>query len=110
MTVARKEMHNSVDAFIWQLHSFELLEEVSSKRPARIALCLFHRRYQAHERFAETARTDLSYLALPSFLVFRLLPYGLSVMRRSIREPLANDALHCPSGAFYVIYAEPNAV
>jgi hypothetical protein len=49
MTIARQEMHYPVDAFIWQLHSFELLEEVSSKRPARIAPCLFHRRHQAHE-------------------------------------------------------------
>jgi hypothetical protein len=53
MTVARQEMHNPVDAFIWQLHSFELLEEISSKRPVRIALCLFH-----HRSIPENSRND----------------------------------------------------
>src|SRR6202051_995213 len=69
-----------------------------------------HYQRQDRERFAGTARTDLSYLALPGALAFRLLPYGLSVTSRSIGQPLADSALNRAGGALNVIYAEPNAV
>ena len=67
------------------------------------------RQYQDRERFAETARIDLSYLALP-VLAFRLLPYGLSVTSRSIGQSLANCALNRTGGALHVIYALPDAI
>ena len=73
-------------------------------------LRLPHHQRQDRERFAETARIDLFYLALPSFLACRLLPYGLSVISRSIGEALAYDPLHGASGTLYVIYAQPNAI
>ena len=69
-----------------------------------------YRQYQDRERFVETARTDLSYLASPSFLAFRLLPYGLSVTSRSIGQPLADSALNRTGGALNVIYALPDAI
>jgi hypothetical protein len=68
-----------------------------------------HHRYQDRERFQQTARIDLSYLALPA-LAFRLLPYGLSVTSRSIGQPLADCTLNRAGGTLNVIYAEPNAV
>jgi len=70
----------------------------------------FHQR-QAYERFPQTARIDACQLSLGSAFAFRLLfPYGLSVMSRSIGEPLANSTLHGASGTLYVIYAEPDAI
>jgi hypothetical protein len=71
----------------------------------------FHRS-QACGRSPQTARIASSYLAsaLPPALVFRLLPYGLSVMSRSIGEPFPNNALDGDLGALNVIYTEPDAV
>jgi hypothetical protein len=60
----------------------------------------------ASERSLETARI----VVCPSPSVFfawalcRLLPYGLSVTRRSIGQTLANDAFQRTSGTLYVIY------
>lgn len=65
---------------------------------------------QDHGRSAETARIDLFYLALPSFLVCRLLPYGLSFVRRRIGKALAHNSLNGASGTLNVIYAKPHAI
>jgi hypothetical protein len=71
---------------------------------------------QDRERFAETARIDLFYLALPLPLAFRLLPYGLSVTSRSIGQSLADCTLNRAGGPLNVIYrtdygdAETNAI
>src|SRR6266852_3067713 len=66
---------------------------------------------QAFERSPQTARIDACQLSLGSAFVFRLLfPYGLSVVRRSIRQPLADDAFHGTFGALNVIYAKSDAV
>lgn len=70
----------------------------------------FRRQCQAYERLAETARIEFSYFALPSFLAWRLLPYGLSVMSCPVFEPLAEDAFYGPRGTLHVIYAEPDAI
>lgn len=55
MTVACQKMHNAVNALIWHLEFFEFLEERSYQKSAQIPLRLFHRLYQARERFAEPA-------------------------------------------------------
>ena len=70
----------------------------------------FHCQCQAYERLHETARIEPSYSVWVEALALRLLPYGLSVMRRSIGEALSNNAFNCTPGALYVIYAEPNAI
>src|ERR1700687_1328170 len=69
-----------------------------------------HHQCQDRERFVETARIDLFYLALPGALAFRLLPYGLSVTSRPIGQSLADSALNRAGGTLNIIYAEPNAV
>jgi len=70
----------------------------------------FGRQCQDRERFAETARIDVFYSASPPALVLWLLPYGLSVMRRPIGQPLADDSSHGASGTLHVIYAQANAI
>src|ERR1700730_8257398 len=69
-----------------------------------------HRQRQDRERFVETARIDLSYLALPLLLALRPLPYGLSVVRRRIGEAFAYDPFHGARCTFYVIYAQPHSI
>src|SRR5580692_3408887 len=70
------------------------------------------RRTQDSERFPQTARIEFSYLAsaLPSILVFRLLPYGLSVIVLPIGKSLPNDTFYCPFSALHIVYAKPNAI
>jgi len=70
-----------------------------------------HRQRRDCERFVETARTDLSYFSAspPSFLL-RLLPYGLSDMRRPISQTLSNDALYGAFSSLNVVYAQPNTI
>src|SRR6266446_2800006 len=71
----------------------------------------FHRS-PAYGRFRQTARTEFSYSAsaFPLVLVFRLLPYGLSVVSLPIRQPLPDNALQRSFGALYIINTEPNAI
>src|SRR5689334_13996249 len=61
-------------------------------------------------RSPQTARTELSYLALASPLAFRLLPYGLSVTSLPVGQPLPNDALQRLLGARHVIHTPRDAV
>src|SRR5579883_54 len=82
----------------------------SCERRVQTPQRFLRRQRQGRERFAETARIDLSYLVLSSFLAFRLLPYGRSDVRRPIGQALADDALHGAFGALHVIYAQPNAI
>jgi hypothetical protein len=80
----------------------------SSQIYAQTLPCSDQRR--AFERSGETARIALLYSAFSS-LTFRLLfPYGHSVVRRPIGQPLPDDALQRSFGAFHVIYAETHAV
>jgi hypothetical protein len=67
---------------------------------------------QASERFAGTARIALfaSAFYVLVLALCRLLPYGRSLISRSIGETLSNDTFDCALGAFHVIYAEPNAI
>jgi hypothetical protein len=69
----------------------------------------FHRS-RASERFFGTSRIApcLSFAAY--FLVFRLFPYSLSDMSRSIGEALPDDALDCDLSTLNVIYTEPDAI
>src|SRR5579859_1256494 len=86
--------------------------ERSWRKRARMLPNLPSHQYQDRERFVGTARIDLSYSALPfAFWPLRLSPYGgLSVMSRSIGQPLADCALNRPCGALNVIYAQRNAI
>jgi hypothetical protein len=70
------------------------------------------RRTQASERSPETARTAPFASAFYALVLplCRLLPYGRSVISRSISKPLSDDALNRALGALHVIYAEPNAI
>ena len=85
------------------------LEGLSCRKRVQALLHLPFRQYQDRERSVGTARIDLFYLASP-VLAFRLLPYGLSVTSRSIRQSLANSALNPTRGALNVIYAQPDAI
>src|SRR5258705_5517913 len=70
----------------------------------------FHRS-QAYERSRRTARIVAYPSSLGSvFALCLLFPYGLSVTSCSISQPLADDAFDRTFGAFYVIYAQPNAI
>src|SRR5258708_5705140 len=77
---------------------------------SQMSVHFFHRPHRDRERFAETARIDLFYLALPFPWALRLLPYGLSVTRRRIGEALAYNPFHGASGTLNVIYAKPHAI
>src|SRR6266540_137897 len=67
---------------------------------------------QAYARSLQTARIGL----YPSFSDFafasalRLLPYGLSVMRRPIGKALPDDTTDRTFSALYIITAERNAI
>jgi hypothetical protein len=69
-------------------------------------------RNQASERFPGIARIALvaSAFYVLVLALCRLLPYGRSLTSRSIGEALPNDAFDRAFGAFYVIYAEPDAI
>ena len=69
-------------------------------------------RIQAPERFVGTTRIALSASAFYVLVLAlcRLLPYGRSLTSRSIGEALPNDSFDRTFGAFYVIYAEPDAI
>ena len=69
-------------------------------------------RTQAPKRFVETARIALSGSAFYVLVLAlcRLLPYGRSLISRSIGEALSNDPFDRTFGAFYVVYAEPDAI
>src|SRR5580693_2082186 len=82
----------------------------SSQRRARIVARFPHRQCQDRERLFQTARIGPFYLASPSFLAWRLLPYGLSVVRRRIGEALAHDPFYGAGGTLNVIYAKPHAI
>src|ERR1700680_3973528 len=84
--------------------------ERSSQRRVRMLLHSPDCQRQARERFPRTARIEPFYLVSVPALAFRLLPYGLSVTSRSIREALANDTLDRPLSAFDVVNPEPHAV
>src|ERR1700686_3949189 len=77
---------------------------------AQISLRFPRHQRQGHERSFGTARIDLSYLALPLPLALRLLPYGLSVMRRRIGEAFAYNPFHGARCTLNVIYSQPNAI
>ena len=81
-----------------------------SQKRVRTFARLFHCQCRDRGRFSGTARTVFSYSALPSFLAWRLLPYGLSVTRRRIGEAFAYDSLYGARSSLHVIYAEPNAI
>jgi hypothetical protein len=66
---------------------------------------------QACERCQQSARILSYQSSLVSAFVFRLLfPYGISVTRRGICEPLSDNAFDRTFGALHVIYAKPGAV
>jgi hypothetical protein len=71
----------------------------------------FHRN-RAYGRSPQTARIEFSYLdsAFPLDLVFRLLPYSLSVTSGPIRETLAHDSFDCSLGTLHVIYAKADTI
>ena len=81
-----------------------------SQNYARISARFSHRRRQDRGRFSGTAHIELFYLASPSHLAFRLLPYGLSVMRRRIGQSFADDPLNGANGAFRIVYAQPDTI
>src|ERR1700724_288113 len=74
-------------------------------------MLLRFRRSRVYERFQRTARIVVCPSSSAFAFAFRLLfPYGLSVVSRSISKPLSDDTFQRAFGAFYVIYAKPNAI
>src|ERR1700737_4762201 len=69
--------------------------------------------HRASERSLGTARIVVC-PSLSSFFaalaLFRLLPYGLSLTRRSIGQTLADDAFQRASGTLHIIYAKSDAL
>src|SRR5437762_1720250 len=70
-----------------------------------------YRHNQAYERLLQTARIEPSYSALFfAWALCLLFPYGLSVVRLPVSEPLPDDAFNRALSALYIICAEPHAV
>jgi hypothetical protein len=65
---------------------------------------------QAREQLVGTARIEPYLSSAAYFLVFLLLPYGLSVSRPRIGEALSNDTLDCSLSALHIVNSETDAV
>src|SRR5437588_858655 len=66
---------------------------------------------RAYERLQQTARTLVCPVSSGFSFAFRLVfPYGLSVVRRSISKPLADDAFERKFGACGVVDPKRDAV